>query len=244
MLNKKPGRVTEIVGIFDCVEGLENAVSELMRHGFDRAQISLLADSTAIDEKMGHTYRRAEVLADDPDAPRVAYVSRQSIGEAEGAMMSGLLYIGAITATGLVVASGGTLAATIASAATVGGFGALVGSVLAKILSQHHAAYLSDQIDRGGLLLWVSILNEQQHERADSILRSAGAHDVQAHTLPSTRTKVTKYGDHEVVQHLEGLYEVRGQFYRDFSAALNAVNLQHDKDVVFGQKQVVTGGGH
>ncbi|MEQ8507837.1 MAG: hypothetical protein RIB43_02435 [Rhodospirillaceae bacterium] len=237
-------RVTEIVGIFDRVEDLENAISQLMLHGFDRAQISLLADSTAVDEKMAHRYQRLEGLADNPDAPRAAYVSRQAMGEAEGAVISGLLYVGAITATGFVVASGGTLAATVAAAAAAGGFGSLIGTMLAMFLSDRHAAYLSDQLDRGGLLLWVAIRDEKQHETADSILREQGAHDVRAHTLPSARTNVKTFGEHEVALHVEGLYEVHGQFYEDLAAALNAVNVKHDKDVTFDQPSVVTGGGH
>ena len=44
--------------------------------------------------------------------------------------------------------------------------------------------------------------------------------------------------------HVEGLYEVHGQFYEDLAAALNAVNVKHDKDVTFDQPSVVTGGGH
>ena len=72
MPNGKRGRTTEIVGIFDRVEDLENAIGELQLHGIDRAQISLLADSKAVDEKMAGTYKRVEGLADDPDTPHVA----------------------------------------------------------------------------------------------------------------------------------------------------------------------------
>ncbi|MEX2374471.1 MAG: hypothetical protein WD942_02650 [Dehalococcoidia bacterium] len=173
--------VREAVGIFEHSEDLEDAVDELLSSGFDRAELSLLASERAVDEKLAHRYKKVTELADDPNVPRSAYVSTEAIGDAEGGVIGGLLYIGAASAAGAVVASGGTLAAAVAAAALAGGAGGLVGALLAKRIGSHHADYLQDQIDRGGLLLWVRLWNAADERRAIEILGRHSARDVHVH---------------------------------------------------------------
>src|SRR3546814_1097907 len=90
---------------------------------------------------------------------------------AEGSIIGGLVYVGALAAVGAVVATGGTLLAVIAGAALAGSAGGLIGSVLAKRLGEHHAQYLHEQIVRGGLLLWVRTRDPTREKRAIEILR-------------------------------------------------------------------------
>jgi hypothetical protein len=92
-----------------------------------------------------------------------------------------LLYVGAAVASGVVVASGGTLAAAIAAAAVAGGGGGLVGTLLAKRVGRHHADYLQEQLDRGGLLLWAHIPASVDEQRAVEILRTHSADFVHLH---------------------------------------------------------------
>ena len=56
---------------------------------------------------------------------------------------------------GPVAAAGGTLAAVAAAAALGGGAGGLAGTWLAKVLGDQHAQRIKEQLDHGGLLLWV-----------------------------------------------------------------------------------------
>ena len=65
----------EAVGIFHDAETFQAAVDDLLSAGFHRAELSFLASEHAVEEKLGHRYRRAAALADDPAVPRVAYVS-------------------------------------------------------------------------------------------------------------------------------------------------------------------------
>jgi hypothetical protein len=174
----------EAVGIFHSPEGLQGAIDELLSSGFHRAELSLLASELAVEEKLGHRYARVDVLADDPAVPRAAYVSTEAIGDAEGALIGGLVYVGATVATGAVVASGGTLLAVIAGAALAGGAGGLIGSVLARWLGDHHAHYLQEQIERGGLLLWVRTWDAAKEERAVEILTKYSGEKVHVHGLP------------------------------------------------------------
>jgi hypothetical protein len=85
--------VREAVGVFATPETLQEAIDELMSSGFDRADLSLLASEDAVEAKPGHMYRKASELEDDARVPRAAYVSTESVGDAEGAVIGGLVYI-------------------------------------------------------------------------------------------------------------------------------------------------------
>jgi len=177
---------TEAVGVFDDADSLQVAIDEIQSSGFDRADFSLLASENVVEDKLGHIYDKVTELEDDPSVPRAAYVSTEAVGDAEGGLIGGLVYVGALAAAGAVVASGGTLAAVIAAAAMTGGAGGLIGSVLAKLVGDRHAHYLQEQIDHGGLLLWVRTWDKEHEQRAVEILSKHSAHDVHVHALPDT----------------------------------------------------------
>jgi hypothetical protein len=185
MSDKQEARaIREAVGVFDRPDKLQEAIDDLMSSGFDRAELSLLAAEKTVDEKLGHKYRKIAELEDDPIVPRCCYVSTESIGDAEGGLIGGLMYVGATAAAGAVVATGGTLALVIAAAALAGGVGGLLGSLLAKWVGDHHAHYLQEQLDHGGLLLWVRTWNSDKEKRASEILSRHSGRDVHVHTLP------------------------------------------------------------
>lgn len=175
----------EAVAVFDTAEALEEAIEALESNGFDRADISLLADAAAVEEKLGHRYKRVESLEDDPNVPRTAFVSTESVGDAEGALVGSLSYVGAVAAAGTIVASGGTLAAVISAALLSGTAGGVAGTVLASVLDYRHAKYLQDQLAHGGLLLWVRTPDAVHELRAVEILQAYTAHDVHVHTVPT-----------------------------------------------------------
>ncbi len=183
---EKPGQSTirEAVAVLETADELERAIEDLQSSGFDRAEISLLADERTVEEKLGHRYRRASELEDDPNAPRTVYISTESVGDAEGGLIGGLMYVGAITAAGVVVAGGGALAATLAAAALAGGAGGVVGSILAGMVGEHHADYLSKQLQKAGLLLWVRTRDADHEKRAVDILSRHSAHDIHVHSVP------------------------------------------------------------
>ena len=178
--------VREAVGVFDSAEKLQAAIDELESSGFDRAELSLLASADAVENKLGHRYKKVAELEDDADVPTTAYVSTEAIGDAEGALIGGLLYVGAVALGVAVVASGGALAAAITAATIGGGMGGMAGIGLSSFISQHHADYLQEQIEKGGLLLWVRTRDAAHEERAKEILSRHSAHDVHIHGIPDT----------------------------------------------------------
>jgi len=178
----------EAVGVFKTAEEFQAAADALLSSGFDRADLSLLASVHAVEEKLGHIYRRVETLEDDPKVPRTAYVSDDAIGEAQGALISSLTFVGAVGAAGATVAAGGALVGTILAAAMLGGAAGLIGSTLGKMVAQHHADHLGAQLEKGGLLLWVRTRDPDHEVRAEGTMRKHGARDVHIHELPSRVT--------------------------------------------------------
>jgi hypothetical protein len=169
-------QIREVVAIFDDAETLESAVFELETHGFDRAAISLLASEEAVERKLGKRYRRIEEMEDAPNAPRETFFSRASRLEAEFGLAPALAFVAAV-AFGL-----GTAPATLPMlVAAGGGFG--IGALLGRMFHQHHAARLQEQLERGGLLMWVNVRNPEEERKATDILQAQGGRDVHAHDI-------------------------------------------------------------
>lgn len=181
-------KIREAVGIFDHADELEEAFDELLSFSFDRAEMSLLAGEQAVEEKLGHIYTRTSELADDPNAPRIAFVSEHSIHKKEPFLIGGLFFIGAATAAGAVVASGGALAAVITAAGAAGAVSGMIGAFREYVTEIDHAHYLHDQLEHGGLLLWVRIRDAQREQLALDILSKHSAHDVHIHDIPSVES--------------------------------------------------------
>ena len=176
----------EVVGVFSDADTLQEAIDELTTSGFGEAEITLLAAERAVVEKLGHKYKKIEDLEDDPAAPLADYyVPVEAVGQAKGALMGGLMYLGAFAGAGAVLASGGALASAIAGAILAGGGGGLIGAVLGESIDELRVRYFDEQLAHGGLLLWVRAWDAEREKRAVEILRKHSGRDVHAHTLPA-----------------------------------------------------------
>lgn len=183
--DSRPATVREAVGIFGDARALERAALSLQSEGFDRSALSLLAAENTVEAELGHRYERTSELEDEPAVPRSAFVSRAALGDAEGGIIGGLAYVGAVASAGAIVASGGAVAGALIAAALAGGAGGLIGSVLADILDRAQAERLAHHLDRGGLILWVRTRDAAQEALAMRILHANGATDVHVHELPA-----------------------------------------------------------
>ena len=183
--------IREAVGVFHDWSSLQATVDELQISGFDRAEISLLAGESAVEEKLGHVYQKVGELEDDPKVPRAAYVGRDSMVEARVGVIGGLAYVGALAAVGAIVASGGTVVAAIIGAVAAGGGGGLIGSVASRWLGRDRAKQLQAQLDKGGLLLWVRVRDGDHEKRAVDILGKHAADDVHVHDIPASAAPET-----------------------------------------------------
>ncbi len=172
---------TEAVAVFHDVADLDAAVEELRAAGFRKSDISLLASGETVERKLGHRYERVEELEDDPNVPRRAYQTRKSLGETEDILVGSLTYLPAVLAAGTVVASAGVVAAAVTGAALGG---ALIATALGHWMDRSHAEWLQEQLDRGGLLLWVRTPTPEAEQKALGILTKHSTHDVHLHKLP------------------------------------------------------------
>jgi len=173
--------VREAVGYFDSAEDLEAAIDELLTSGFNRAEVSLLANEDAVEQKLHHKYRKVSELEDEVEVPRASYIPTESVGAADGALVFTPLYVAAVSAIGAIVASGGSLLAVIVGAVAAGGAGGALGGIFAKLVGDHRAQYIEDQLKHGGLLLWVRTWDKADEARAVQILNKHSGHDVHVH---------------------------------------------------------------
>jgi hypothetical protein len=176
--------IREAVGVFHDERSLQSAVDALLIAGFDRSYLSLLAAQSSIEAKLGHRFEKVSELEDEPEVPTQAYIGIDSRTEGKGVLVGVLFYVGACAAAGAVVASGGTAAAALIAGAVAGGGGGLIGAAFARFLEQRHAHRLQEQLDRGGLVLWVRTPTREDEQRAVETLRANGGGDVHVHDLP------------------------------------------------------------
>ena len=177
------GAVREAVGIFASRDALQKTVDELTLAGFQRNELSVLANDETIRDHLGHVPQRAEDIPHDPDAPRQSYVSPEDVGSVKGVAVGFPAYVGAILATGAVLATGGTALAAAAAAAAAGVGGGAMGSVMSNWLTDKRNEPMLQHLDKGGILLWVNVGDAARESIALEVLnrhatQPAGVHDV------------------------------------------------------------------
>lgn len=174
--------VREVVALFSGAHALEAAVQDLLTHGFDHSDLSILAREKVVRDRLGHRLDDMVASADRDDLPRRAWVEPESRMEGRGALASVLGYFGAVTALGLTFATGGAAAVAIGAALVGAGAGAGLGTGLGKLFDQRLAREFEHQMDQGGILLWVRVGTDSECERrAIDILARHGGHHVHAH---------------------------------------------------------------
>ena len=176
--------VREAVAVFPDAAALQAAVDDLLVAGFDRAHLSLMANGRRVAEALGRPYAGVREIEDDPEVPRIAWFGRDSRTEGIGAAASGLAYIGACAAGGAVAAADGALVLAGGIAAIAGGGCFALGAVAARSIDGRWRRNLAEQVERGGIVLWVVAISPAREADACAILRRNGGADVHLHDLP------------------------------------------------------------
>ena len=180
---RKRIKVREVTGVFRSREDLEAGVDALLRAGFDRADIDLMADVETVAEKLGGLYAPAVELADVPEVPRQAFIGREDVTIPLAGVASILTYLGATAAALGVVASGGALAMAVAAAVAGGAAAGGLGASIARSLGREQARALEEQLATGGLVLWVRVRSPDREQKAQRILQDHGAEAVRVHEI-------------------------------------------------------------
>ncbi|MYM54366.1 hypothetical protein [Thalassovita mangrovi] len=173
--------VPEAVGVFDTFESLQAAFYDLRSVGFHHSDISLLAKQEVLEDKLGKSYWQAPELEDDPHAPRAIFVSEEAMGELEGAIAGGFFFVGSYIAMAAMLTPVSTLAASIAAIAIGGGPAAVIGTLLARRAAKAHQDYYSNQIQHGGILMWVRTRDKDREALAVKIMQGHSGRDVHVH---------------------------------------------------------------
>jgi hypothetical protein len=173
----------EAVAVFDDEEEMRKAIFELESAGFDRADVSILPPMEAVRRKIGHELYRVEDAEDDPKMPRAVPVGPAAIGAAQGALIGGPIYVGAMVMTISSLIAGKAFSSIVMSGLFGASVGLIIGVLLAIIVKQRHNDHVKDHLDHGGLVLWVHIRDKEHEVRAEKILNSYKEHarDIHLH---------------------------------------------------------------
>lgn len=158
--------VREVVAAFDGAETLQRAIDDLSLAGFERRSLSVMAGDETIRDRLGWIPQRIEDAADHPAMPRTSPVASEELGNAQGAAIGIPAYVGAVIATGAILATGGTALAAAAAALTAGAGGGVAGSLVSSWLGGKHREPLRQHLGKGGLLLWVNTPTEADEAKA------------------------------------------------------------------------------
>jgi len=162
-----------VAGVLPSAEALQAVVDRLEVAGFDRAQFGVLATRAAL---FGHgRYATADELAADPSTPTAAVQGMESRGALTGTLIGGLSYVGGAAATAGVILTGGGLGLALAATLAAGGAGGLAGALAAHGFGQSHASMIHEQLEGGGIVLWVRPRDDQQERAVVAELDGAGA---------------------------------------------------------------------
>jgi hypothetical protein len=174
--------VHEAVGVFSTREALERAVDELEVSGFDRATLSILASEGTIKDRVGYLCLNPAEVSDNCHIPQRAFMETDSRVEGATAAIGIPCYIGGVAGAGVsAIGFGAATAATIAGGVVGGVVGAGLGALLAGTMVRRYVDNISDQRAEGGLVLWVSLRDDDAERRALHILRNTGGRDVHVH---------------------------------------------------------------
>jgi len=174
--------IREAVGLFSTPEALQDAVRELEGSEFPRHDISVMGGWKEAETVFGNALGDSvNELEDSPATPREAPARPEEKTIGATALIGGSAYIGVIA---MALAAGPlSIPATVAAIAIGGGSGAVIGGGIAKLLEQHYAKSVREQIEQGGLLLWVRTPDSAHEKLATDILTRNGATHVKIHEI-------------------------------------------------------------
>ncbi len=171
----------EAVGVFDNPLEMDAAIAELESTAFPHDSISILANSPDLRKEFGISVVRPEDVEDNPDTPRTVPVHPEEKTVGLAALIGVTVYT-AMTAGVVFFGQAATPVDWIVAII----FGAISGTVigLAAYLYSRHTKRLRDQqIEAGGIVMWVRTPNEERELIARDILMKHGARDVHVHQV-------------------------------------------------------------
>ena len=170
--NKHGNKV--VFGIIDSQLALENAVDTLKNRGFRSSDISVLMPTPESTRNFAH-----EKATKAPEGATTGAVS----GSALGGTLGWLVGAGALAIPGIgpFVAAGPIMAA-LAGAGIGGALGGMTGALIGFGIPEYEAKRYETVVKEGGMLISVHADDSAWVDRAEEILKTAGARGISSST--------------------------------------------------------------
>jgi len=157
--------IREAVASFSDREHFHRAVANLLAAGFDTADLSVLASHDSL------------AAAGEPPAHQPKLLPAGLADE--------IKYIAPLTVAGIILLSGGPIAAGVAALVGAGLGGAALKELFDDYTAPRHAEDFEAALHAGAALLWVRCEDAQRELTATRILDEAGGRYVHVHGRPS-----------------------------------------------------------
>jgi hypothetical protein len=168
-------KAREVAGLFRSREKLQAAVDDLLLYGFDRADLDLMGSP----DRVHNVLRNASISLDLAGAPRVSKgvpAWREDIALVQAMIVAIFGFVAAAAAAAVVIALGGSIVPAIIAAALAGSIAAaLSGLVFARHFKPKDVVVLDENLQGGGVIVWVRVRTADQEAKARQILLAHGA---------------------------------------------------------------------
>jgi hypothetical protein len=161
--------IREGVASFPDREHFHRAVSNLLAAGFDTSDLSVLASHDSL------------AAAREPGGGEPKLLPAGIADE--------IKYLAPLTVAGIIVLSGGPIAATVAALVGAGLGGAALKELFDDYTAPRHAEDFEAALRAGAALLWVRCEDSERELTATRILDEAGGRHVHVHGRPSRPAK-------------------------------------------------------
>jgi hypothetical protein len=159
----KTPHIREAVASFADREHFGRAVAELLAAGFATSDLSVLASHDSL-----------EAAGDS------ATSAKGTPSWLPSSLSDEIKYIGPLTVAGIVVLSGGPVAAGLAALVAAGLGGAALKEILDRYTTRHTDEFAA-ALEAGAVLLWVRCESDAQEQRAMRILEATGGRHSHIH---------------------------------------------------------------
>jgi hypothetical protein len=156
--------IREAVASFPDREHFHRAVSNLLAAGFETTDLSVLASHDSL------------AAAGEPLGPQPKLLPAGLADE--------IKYIAPLTVAGIILLSGGAIAATIAALVGAGLGGAALKELFDDYTAPRHAEDFEAALRAGAALLWVRCEESERELTATRLLDEAGGRHVHVHGRP------------------------------------------------------------
>jgi len=169
-----------VVGVYDNLSIAHQVIHELVNAGFDRNQISLVAND-ANNSYAGHMSDNGGTRGGSSDVDGGDVAKGAGIGAALGGLGGLLLGLGALAIPGVgPVIAAGPLAAALTGAGIGAATGGIVGALADLGIPDEEANIYSESVRRGNVLV-VAQVNDARVNEAARIMESGGLVDIDRH---------------------------------------------------------------